>query len=324
MDNRQQQPSNWSVRAQRAAKHRTPSGLTRMGDVIESAVPGLAQKQFKTPSPICSKCQGSGRLDQDLVFRGERVVSRPVFCTCPEGRYREQDALRQTQELLQEKRVSVYRKLGLEPRQLDFTLESYLRRCHELGIKETPWVDDIRGYLEDYDGHRGLFLHGGTGGGKTGLIVAVLKVLIDREIAQIRDLDRFFSWNVVWTTSINLFRKLRGGFANGSYLETIEELKTCAILALDDLGTERPTDFVGEELMGVINDRYEAQLPMIVSSNFDGAGLIERLKDDRPIWRLLEMSDTVHVNCANLRSLGIKQQSHPVPATTQSRLKVVR
>ena len=61
-----------------------------------------------------------------------------------------------------------------------------------------------------------------------------------------------------------------------SYSQLFERLATVDLLHLDDLGTEKQTDWVLEQLYALINERYERQHSLIVTSNFEDDELEKR------------------------------------------------
>lgn len=69
-----------------------------------------------------------------------------------------------------------------------------------------------------------------------------------------------------------------------------DKLKTCELLVIDDLGTEKWSEWIEEKLFSIINFRYDNQLPMIITSNLK----ISDLKyNTRIISRIYEMSDQI-------------------------------
>jgi DNA replication protein DnaC len=66
------------------------------------------------------------------------------------------------------------------------------------------------------------------------------------------------------------------------------------VVVLDDLGREKVSDWTGETVYGIVNHRYEAMLPTIVTTNLTGAELaaspywpaISRLAEDGALIRI--------------------------------------
>ena len=68
------------------------------------------------------------------------------------------------------------------------------------------------------------------------------------------------------------------------------------MLIIDDLGKERPSEWTLEKLFTIINNRYENNLPVIITTNYNRDKLRERLANnknyeiaDSIISRLYEM-----------------------------------
>ena len=64
-----------------------------------------------------------------------------------------------------------------------------------------------------------------------------------------------------------LLDSIREGF-NGGDRDALRRAETVPLLALDDLGAERPTDWAIETLTGLIDARTAEGLPTIVTSNY--------------------------------------------------------
>ena len=102
--------------------------------------------------------------------------------------------------------------------------------------------------------NQGLLLWGGVGTGKTFSAACIANTLLDSGIP------------VVMTS----FAKLLGtsnGF--GINEDMITELNRAKLLIIDDLGAERSTDFALEKVYNIIDSRYSAGLPMILTTNLD-------------------------------------------------------
>jgi DNA replication protein DnaC len=174
---------------------------------------------------------------------------------------------------------------GVPPRCLALTLDTYPERGH-------PALRAVRDYLASYDRRRGLILTGRYGTGKTGLLVGALRELAADGLGGFR-----------FATGPDLLDMLRGGYDKGDATERLGRLRTCRLLAIDDLGAERPTEWTHERLFSIVNHRYEHQLPTWITTNCDMEGLSQRI-GERSVWRLVETSEVVEVGGPNLRARG--------------------
>ncbi|MGL5296218.1 MAG: primosomal protein DnaI [Culicoidibacterales bacterium] len=130
--------------------------------------------------------------------------------------------------------------------------------------------------------HRGLYIQGGFGVGKTHLLGAIAKSLSESGL---------HSLLVFWP---EFTREIKSDF---SVLDQkLERLKTIDVLMIDDIGAENNTSFVRDEvLLPILNYRMMFQKPTFFSSNLPVESLADHFKisqrgDDEPIkaMRVLE------------------------------------
>jgi len=105
-----------------------------------------------------------------------------------------------------------------------------------------------------------LVLIGGYGCGKTHLAAAIANARIEAG-------DR-----ALFLTVPDLLDYLRAAYGPdtegvGSYQARFEEVRTTPLLVLDDLGTESPTAWALEKLYQILNHRYNAHLPTVITTN---------------------------------------------------------
>ncbi len=79
-----------------------------------------------------------------------------------------------------------------------------------------------------------------------------------------------------------------------------EDMKKVELLVIDDIGVEKVSDWLAEQIYLVVNHRYENRLPMIVTSN---QSLEDLAKMHRPqiCSRLQEMCKVVQFKGADRR-----------------------
>ena len=146
-----------------------------------------------------------------------------------------------------------------------------------------------KSYADRIPRDNGLFLSGPTGTGKTHLAVAVLQESLLK------------GHSGLFVTMPDFLDEIKSSFAPGAEKSDImNEAKKTSLLVLDDVGTEKLTDFVAEQMFTLINHRYVNKLPTIITSNLDISALADRI-GPRVSSRLREMCSGITLNGADYR-----------------------
>ncbi len=116
--------------------------------------------------------------------------------------------------------------------------------------------DQARQYADALEGW--LVLFGGYGCGKTHLAAAIANQAIER------------GQPVLFVVVPDLLDYLRATFGPNSpvsYDQRFDEVRNAPLLILDDLGTQSATPWAEEKLFQILNYRYNARLPTVITSN---------------------------------------------------------
>lgn len=111
---------------------------------------------------------------------------------------------------------------------------------------------------------QGLYLYGNCGTGKTYLASLIAQEFVDEG-------------TVIFGDVPDLLSRLKETFDTGGTEALINRYAKCKLLVLDDIGTGKVTEWNVGVLYQVINARYNANLPLIVTSNYDFDDLRNRL-----------------------------------------------
>jgi len=149
-------------------------------------------------------------------------------------------------------------------------------------------VSEVRRFISELDQRldsgRGLWLFGDTGTGKTTLAMLISKAALEagRSVA-IYSLPKLLA---------RIRRTYDAEPGGDSYLAFFERLTAVDLLHIDDLGAEKRSDWVLEQLYALINERYETEKSVLITTNLPHDELEEQI-GGRTVSRLSQMCDEV-------------------------------
>ncbi|MDP2182038.1 MAG: ATP-binding protein [Actinomycetota bacterium] len=137
-------------------------------------------------------------------------------------------------------------------------------------------------------GDHGLYLYGPVGSGKTYLAAALaLKAIHDGR-------------DTKWLSCASWLGALKASFSGAEAPRPSSWFADCDLLAVDDVGAEKPSEWVVEQLFQVVNRAYEDDVQLIVTSNLSLTRLQDRI-GERIVSRFAEMCDLREMNGADRR-----------------------
>jgi DNA replication protein DnaC len=221
---------------------------------------------FRDRSCPLGVCDGSGWI------LGPEDVARP--CECRE------------QRLARVRTRGVASVIPTRYRGVSFERPPVSDMARDLQTKAA--VAEVRSYIDQLDERldegRGLWLFGDTGTGKTTLAMLVSRTAIERgRTVAIYSLPKLLA---------RIRRTYDSEPGGDSYLSFFERLTSVDLLHIDDLGAEKRTDWVMEQLYALINERYESQRSIMVTTNLPHEELEDQV-GQRTISRLTQVCDEV-------------------------------
>ncbi len=253
------------------------SKLGAVGSSVEDRGSELGASASDDES-VCPHCDGVGFVRKELPF-DHPEFGRAVPCRCVEDESKDQRLAR----------LQSYSNLGPLTR---LTFENLIRRGRSADPRDQArfqrCVDDAEAFAQDPQGW--LVLVGASGCGKTHIAAAVANRCLERGVP------------ALFVVVPDLLDHLRAAYrpdAEVGYDQLFEQVRNAPVLILDDLGTQSATPWAQEKLFQIINHRFNARLPMVVTTNvplnkFDDR-LRTRLGDPSLSQPHAEPIATVHV-----------------------------
>jgi DNA replication protein DnaC len=158
-----------------------------------------------------------------------------------------------------------------------------------------PVTAAVRRYVnridENLDTGRGLWLCGSVGTGKTTLAMLTSRYALEagRSVA-IYSLPR-------------LLAQIRTTFdddPSNSYVDLLDRLTAVDLLHIDDVGAEKTSPWVLEQLYAIVNARYEDERSIVITTNLERDALAEQI-NERTVSRLEEMCEVLPLFGADQR-----------------------
>jgi DNA replication protein DnaC len=135
----------------------------------------------------------------------------------------------------------------------------------------------IKEWWATTDGSRGMYVYGPVGTGKTHALYALAKLI------------RANGYEVKVKNVPDWLDSLRSNYErSNSEQEIKDELRDECVLILDDLGSEKQTEWTNEIMYRLVNNRYEQIRPTIFSGNLDLEEVAQKY-GDRIASRIFEM-----------------------------------
>ena len=270
--------------------------LNQMKSELENKSEESNQEKNLTsdPLPICPKCHGSGWE----LFKDEKgyEVARECDCGILE-RSRQESKLR----------FAAIPKAYESVRLAEFSTKYYSPENKKLAnvIAQTVkyWFEHKDEMTEQ---GKGLYFWSDTKGcGKTMLATAMANELIHK-----------YRESVKFATSLDILDEIRStynnkgfGSSDDSESRLLNDLATVKYLVIDDFGTERVTDWVGEKFYQIVNKRYINKKVTFFTSNYD---LKTIDYDSRITSRIRERAYIVHFPEESVREIKAQQEEKSI------------
>lgn len=268
------------------------NSVTEVIQAIDIGKPSDNSSEDQTPADylneegllVCGKCDSPKQIKMRFPGQDEPFIAR-VACECQKREEKE----RIEEEARREAAAKTSRRRGE-----CFPTSGIYRECtFENDDGTSPQISNIcQRFASTFDAKdpNGLLLWGGVGMGKTFMSAAIANRVIDRGFSALQT-DIGYIANIMESSFENRRRNL-------------DKILNYDLLLIEDLGAQRCTGYMMEHVYAVIDGRYKAGKPMVITTNFS-LHHISHVEEGDP-WsrifdRILERCYPVEVKGRNRR-----------------------
>lgn len=276
----------------------------------------------EAPDPAtCEFCGAALYYKGILNFRNKGEVMiwmiDPDRCSCKKAKdyWAKEDARKEAERIAQERREAdarmqakvnrLFKESGIRGRFRNRTFEKFIvnnenRKAYNVAKRyadtfhdRLPHKDERGVVMPPTIERNGLLMIGSYGTGKTHLSTAIANQLINTGVP------------VIAMTMIDLLARIKQSYDSTDTVSEAEIMKIyedIPLLIIDDIGSEQPTEWGITRIYAIINARYEAYMPTIVTTNYGTKELIKRMTPggdshnaEKTIDRLKEMSECLEM-----------------------------
>lgn len=259
--------------------------LLEMVDSLDNRVPVPESEYLGEDGFLhCAVCNDKVQTDVDVFGTTRRVR---CICRCRTAE-REAEKEKERQQENQRKRMVCFSETNM----IDWTFENDDRKNPKISDAMIRYADNFPQFLKE---GKGLLLHGSVGTGKTYLAACIANRLIDN------------GYSALMTNFARITNKIQGMYDGKQ--EYIDSLNRYSLLVIDDLGAERKSEYMQETVFNIIDSRYRAGLPFIITTNLttDELTKSQDVGYSRIYDRIIERCFPVSVSGQSRRRASVKE-----------------
>ena len=235
----------------------------------------------------CHKCNTPKQCRVEIF--GE-IRTPMCLCKCEKEKRDQREAEIKRQEF--QRHIANLKRMGFPDSEMEkWTFDRDDHQNEKISIV-------ARNYVENFDQlkekGKGLLLFGSVGTGKTFIAACIANALIEKG-------------HPCLVTNFPRLVNTISGMYDGKQ-QYIDGLNKFHLLVIDDLASERDTEYMGEIVQNIIDARYRSGLPLIITTNLTSEELKHPLdiRKQRIYSRLFEMCVPVEVKGTDRRKEKLK------------------
>lgn len=229
-----------------------------IGEVTEKVLASIADSAGSLPDDYigsdgllyCGQC--NTRKEREIIWFDGKPKKVPVMCKCRA----EEERLKKEQMQKEEEMRSIQR--AKVSSMMDDTFRTACFANYQIRNGNERQLKVAKKYCIEfskmYERNQGLLFWGTVGTGKSYTAACIANYLLEANTS------------VVMTSFVRILQEMQG-FDREREETFTNKLNSVKLLIIDDLGAERSTDYALEKVYGIIDNRYRAKKPLILTTN---------------------------------------------------------
>lgn len=229
-----------------------------IGEVTEKVLASIADSAGSLPDDYigsdgllyCGQC--NTRKEREIIWFDGKPKKVPVMCKCrAEGERLKKEQMQKEEEMRSIQRAKISSMMDDTFRTACFA-NYQIRNGNERHLKVAKKY--CIEFSKMYERNQGLLFWGAVGTGKSYTAACIANYLLEANTS------------VVMTSFVRILQEMQG-FDREREEAFTNKLNSVKLLIIDDLGAERSTDYALEKVYGIIDNRYRAKKPLILTTN---------------------------------------------------------
>lgn len=229
-----------------------------IGEVTEKVLASIADSAGSLPDDYigsdgllyCGQC--NTRKEREIIWLDGKPKKVPVMCKCRA----EEERLKKEQMQKEEEMRSIQR--AKVSSMMDDTFRTACFANYQIRNGNERHLKVAKKYCIEfskmYERNQGLLFWGTVGTGKSYTAACIANYLLEANTS------------VVMTSFVRILQEMQG-FDREREETFTNKLNSVKLLIIDDLGAERSTDYALEKVYGIIDNRYRAKKPLVLTTN---------------------------------------------------------
>jgi len=240
----------------------------------------------------CEKCHTPIQCRKQFLGK---MRTLPCICRCRQEEMKRQKEEAEAREQMM--KIQRLKSTGIQERHLlDWRFDA---------AEDNETIRWAKNYVANWKRVRaenlGLLLWGDVGTGKSFAAACIANALLEQAVP------------VLMTNFSKILNQMGAMYTEERY-QYIASFNHYPLLIIDDLGIERSTEYAKEQVYAVIDERYKANLPLIITTNLTINQIRnpENVADARIYSRVLEMCTPIQVKGNDRRQTTSREKQERV------------